>query len=1219
MTPEKKIFPHRIEQTMAEITDNSWFSTFFALLESPKQFKPEEREKITKTSQEVLGINFWRTIGEIGNNFEGLKAISSQPKTALNAYDQILDTIDRVISTPPSQDQPSFLHLQQLVIKASFAGALYCWAYKNEGQKTCELFAHSPIAKVDYRDVWEKEIAVLTKIDKTIDGAAEVLKKSFRISNVKAEENLNRWFGIFSAEVANASLPNKVTKKEIKRIPPFFYRLIALSYIAASLSSSGTTKIDQETLRKALVQEKPVVLSVGFDPTKEEEERQRMEQEMAGPPPTTYREITDPFEQGKWFEQAKTQTTVPSEVPHKITTTTTGKGGKTGPAPEISIEKNEAFHVVEPGDWLSKIVKEYWDAEGPMVSRFSRVLLMINPHLGNDPNKIEVGKRVFIYPDQMKGKFAEVLAFLLEGKGKLDDLRKLIKDLAIPTIDSQNESVSASEKGEWVIYENKEQLTLEEILRLYFGAFGEKSLALINRINHMKMLGQDVVPLLVLPPLGWLSFEIENNSLPPAIVIPPIPISSQPPIEQPKVKENSPEPPKTAVPTASVETTYIVKKGDNLSAIARRYGTTVQALVADNGIANHNKIFVGQKLRIPGKEVSVKSVYKELPKELEKYLGGRWATWEEIPEELRQWLTGIVVEETSVRRVPAWAIFSIMSAEQLGGFRLTSRSGAASDVEPLGITPGWELTYFGTKQERFDFRKQVAMVSERLVVNGLSVDTLNKIGEEAYREKLEIYLCKHNAGEGRNCGPDTADRGISAPGTKRTVQNYVDDGSQTAKDLTKNPTTLQNDTQEVIADKVVQETDKKLGVTPAKEEAKAVVGEKDPKAVVNGEKPLETAVKEAVEKQVEAARQKLEKEVKKIVQGENVSKQDEPKASAALQTKGITPPEPVKPEAEKPKIIAPPKEELSRIQTSAQKSLCRPVPAEEIVAALKASGNDPEKAIQYFESSPETTICQQAKESWKKATGKEALTSQARVVAEEAMKVWGGQDPHILNYPQIEAAKKRVEEIFGKKNENEKKKEEENKKPTEPLSKVFDTERKVRLPQVGQPYQSGNLKLRDNVGTNSGKLNDYEVHGNRNYTGVPSWLGQDFQTDSPDKTVVSPIDGVAESGWDPKAGYYISVRGTGIYEGLHVRIIHLAGKTAGGQINRGQSISKEGPQVHLHIITLWGDGGFNASAKDVPFSLLLTEDQKPKSKYQAGSYTELYSPGDDYFKWFESK
>lgn len=54
--------------------------------------------------------------------------------------------------------------------------------------------------------------------------------------------------------------------------------------------------------------------------------------------------------------------------------------------------------------------------------------------------------------------------------------------------------------------------------------------------------------------------------------------------------------------------TYTVKKGDTLSAIARKYDTTVEALVASNGIKDKNIIRVGQVLQIP----TIKSTNNQL-------------------------------------------------------------------------------------------------------------------------------------------------------------------------------------------------------------------------------------------------------------------------------------------------------------------------------------------------------------------------------------------------------------------------------------------------------------------------------------------------------------------------------------------------------------------------------------------------------------------------------
>lgn len=58
----------------------------------------------------------------------------------------------------------------------------------------------------------------------------------------------------------------------------------------------------------------------------------------------------------------------------------------------------------------------------------------------------------------------------------------------------------------------------------------------------------------------------------------------------------TPKPQPSPRPT---ETTYVVKAGDTLSGIASRYGTTYQELARINNIANPNLIHVGQVIKIP--------------------------------------------------------------------------------------------------------------------------------------------------------------------------------------------------------------------------------------------------------------------------------------------------------------------------------------------------------------------------------------------------------------------------------------------------------------------------------------------------------------------------------------------------------------------------------------------------------------------------------------------
>ncbi len=54
-----------------------------------------------------------------------------------------------------------------------------------------------------------------------------------------------------------------------------------------------------------------------------------------------------------------------------------------------------------------------------------------------------------------------------------------------------------------------------------------------------------------------------------------------------------------ATPTHSCSSVYVVRKGDNLSRIARAYGINTYALANANGLSNASLIFPGQRLCIP--------------------------------------------------------------------------------------------------------------------------------------------------------------------------------------------------------------------------------------------------------------------------------------------------------------------------------------------------------------------------------------------------------------------------------------------------------------------------------------------------------------------------------------------------------------------------------------------------------------------------------------------
>ena len=60
--------------------------------------------------------------------------------------------------------------------------------------------------------------------------------------------------------------------------------------------------------------------------------------------------------------------------------------------------------------------------------------------------------------------------------------------------------------------------------------------------------------------------------------------------------------PAAPAPQQPEDEIYVVKSGDTLSSIAKKYNTTYQKLAEYNNIANPDRIYVGQKIRIPPKE-----------------------------------------------------------------------------------------------------------------------------------------------------------------------------------------------------------------------------------------------------------------------------------------------------------------------------------------------------------------------------------------------------------------------------------------------------------------------------------------------------------------------------------------------------------------------------------------------------------------------------------------
>ena len=86
----------------------------------------------------------------------------------------------------------------------------------------------------------------------------------------------------------------------------------------------------------------------------------------------------------------------------------------------------------------------------------------------------------------------------------------------------------------------------------------------------------------------------------------PVPTMTDAPTEMPLPTETpaATEAVTESPTTESTATTYVVQRGDTLASIARRFRTTVNALISANDLSNANVIIAGQTLIIPGEDTS---------------------------------------------------------------------------------------------------------------------------------------------------------------------------------------------------------------------------------------------------------------------------------------------------------------------------------------------------------------------------------------------------------------------------------------------------------------------------------------------------------------------------------------------------------------------------------------------------------------------------------------
>jgi soluble lytic murein transglycosylase-like protein len=145
----------------------------------------------------------------------------------------------------------------------------------------------------------------------------------------------------------------------------------------------------------------------------------------------------------------------------------------------------------------------------------------------------------------------------------------------------------------------------------------------------------------------------------------------------------------------------VVQPGEHLTGIARRYGTSIQAIVSANAIGDPSRIYAGQRLAIPGggggraPEAAASSA--PMPADMAILVRERGAVGR------------VIAEEATRHGVPA--AFAMAVAWQESGWRqnVVSHAGAVGVMQLLPSTAAWiGDTMLGRPVNPHDLRQNVS-------------------------------------------------------------------------------------------------------------------------------------------------------------------------------------------------------------------------------------------------------------------------------------------------------------------------------------------------------------------------------------------------------------------------------------------------------------------------------------------------------------------------------
>jgi LysM repeat protein len=155
----------------------------------------------------------------------------------------------------------------------------------------------------------------------------------------------------------------------------------------------------------------------------------------------------------------------------------------------------------------------------------------------------------------------------------------------------------------------------------------------------------------------------------------------------------STKPKPAAAPVASSRV-HVVRSGENLTGIARRYGSTIAAIVKANRIANPSFLRVGQRLTIPGSRAS--SAAGRMPAGMSSLVAAR------------KKIGGMIRTEARAQGVPVALALAV--AWQESGWRagVVSQAGAVGVMQLTPATADWVAsTMLGHRVDLHDARSNV--------------------------------------------------------------------------------------------------------------------------------------------------------------------------------------------------------------------------------------------------------------------------------------------------------------------------------------------------------------------------------------------------------------------------------------------------------------------------------------------------------------------------------